>query len=48
MTAALTGVLVYLVLGILGFLTGRARLLGVLALLAGTASLATWAPGFPP
>ena len=48
MIAALSGVLAYLILGVLGLLTGRARLLGALAFLTGTISLALWAPGFPP
>ncbi len=48
MTAALIGVLGYLALGVLGFLTPRARLLGALALVVGTVSFALWLPGFPP
>jgi multicomponent Na+:H+ antiporter subunit D len=48
MTPALMGVLGYLVLGVLGFLTTRARLLSGIALLVGVTSFSLWFPGFPP
>ncbi|MBC7093333.1 hypothetical protein H5T53_04945 [Candidatus Bipolaricaulota bacterium] len=46
MNVALTGVLTYLALGVVGLL-GRGRLCAALAILAGLAALAAWAPGFP-
>ncbi|MGY4707177.1 complex I subunit 5 family protein [Candidatus Bipolaricaulota sp. J31] len=48
MTFALIGVAGYLVLGIVGFLVPRARLLSALALAVGVASFLGWLPGFPP
>jgi len=44
---AIGGVVVYLVLGIVGFLVRPRWLCGALAIAAGGASLALWAPGFP-
>lgn len=47
MTAALAGVLAYFALGMLGLVLARGRETAILALAAGTLSLALWAPGFP-
>jgi len=44
--AALSGVLAYLGLGLLGFI-GAPRTFSLLALLGGTISFALWTPGFP-
>lgn len=46
MGAALSGVLAYLGCGLLGFVRAP-RAFSVLALLAGVAAFASWAPGFP-
>ncbi len=47
MNAALAGIFIYLGLGVLGLVLGRGKILALLALLGGLASLALWAPGFP-
>ncbi|MFH1609040.1 MAG: proton-conducting transporter membrane subunit [Candidatus Bipolaricaulota bacterium] len=47
MIYAIGGVVVYLALGVVGFLVRPRWLCGALAILAGGASLALWAPGFP-
>ncbi len=47
MIVAAGGVLAYFFLGVVGIVTGRGRLGGALAILAGVVSLGLWAPGFP-
>lgn len=47
MIAAIGGVVLYLALGVVGFLVRPRWLCGALAILAGSVSLALWAPGFP-
>lgn len=47
MTLAIGGVVLYLALGVIGFLVRPQWICGVLAILAGSVSLALWAPGFP-
>ncbi len=47
MNAAVAGVLAYFLLGTLGVVTGKGRLGGALAIVAGLVSLGLWAPGFP-
>ncbi len=48
MPYAVAGILTYLVLGVVGFVVRPGWLLGLLAVAAGAATLALWAPGFPP
>lgn len=47
MNVALAGIFGYLGLGVLGLVLGQGKILAVLALAGGIASLALWAPGFP-